>query len=168
MPNTPVWQGMHNSLAGPTDQLQRIESILLKKLHFNSLNEKVFLYFLSERWRKIQFIALNLFQTIEDKRTWDCVKKPFQPIVPLDSAPKDNFLFGFGFIPSSPPLPLAMLWPKKALSFAHFTPNSTLFGVGGEGSLVLGKAELHPREARAWTEPHTKGNVVLYPYEKVW
>ena len=55
----------------------------------------------------------------------------------VDSAPKDNFLFGFGFIPSSPPLPLAMLWPKKALSFAHFAPNSTLFGVGGEGSLVL-------------------------------
>ena len=49
MPNTPVWQGMRNSLAGPTDQLQRIESILLKKLHFNSLNEKVFLFFLSER-----------------------------------------------------------------------------------------------------------------------
>ena len=26
---------------------------------------------------------------------------------------------------------------KKALSFTHFAPNSTLFGVGGEGSLVL-------------------------------
>ena len=36
-----------------------------------------------------------------------------------------------------PPLPLAMLWPKKALIFTHFVPNSTLFGVGGEGSLVL-------------------------------
>ena len=36
-----------------------------------------------------------------------------------------------------PPLPLAMLWPKKALIFSHFAPNSTLFGVGGEGSLVL-------------------------------
>ena len=50
---------------------------------------------------------------MEDKRTWDCVKKPFQAIVPQDSAPKDNFLFGFGFIPSSSPPPLAMLWPIK-------------------------------------------------------
>ena len=82
MPNTPVWQGMRNSLAGLTDQLQRIESILLKKLHFNSSNEKVFLYFWSERWQKIDFIAVNLFQTMEDKRTWDCVKNPFQAIVP--------------------------------------------------------------------------------------
>ena len=30
-PNTPVWQGIRNSLARQTDQLQRIESILLKK-----------------------------------------------------------------------------------------------------------------------------------------
>ena len=30
-----------------------------------------------------------------------------------------------------------MLWPKKALILTHFAPNSTLFGVGGEGSLVL-------------------------------
>ena len=37
--------------------------------------------------------------TMEDKRTWDCVKKPFQAIVPYDSAPKDNLLFAFGFIP---------------------------------------------------------------------
>ena len=41
-PNTPVWQGICNSLARQTDELQRIESILLKKkLHFNSSNEEV-------------------------------------------------------------------------------------------------------------------------------
>ena len=38
---------------------------------------------------------------MEDKRTWECVKKPFQAIVPWDSTSKGNFLFGFGFIPSS-------------------------------------------------------------------
>ena len=30
-PNTPVWQGIRNSLARQTDQLQRIESIFFKK-----------------------------------------------------------------------------------------------------------------------------------------
>ena len=40
-------------------------------------------------------------------------------------------------LPPPPLLPLAMLWPKKALSFTHFAPNSTLFWVGGKGSLVL-------------------------------
>ena len=32
-------------------------------------------------------------------------EKPFQAIVRYDPAPKDNFLFGFGFIPSSPHFP---------------------------------------------------------------
>ena len=70
---------------------------------------------------------------MEEKRTWNCVKKPFQAIVTQDPAPNDNFLFGFGFIPVAPPFPPAMLWPKKPLIFTHFAPNSTLFGVGGEG-----------------------------------
>ena len=29
---------------------------------------------------KFHFIASSQFQTIEDERTWDCVKKPFQVI----------------------------------------------------------------------------------------
>ena len=42
------------------------------------------------------------------------------------------------FVPLLPPPPYpAMLWPKKALIFTHFAQNSTLFGVRGEGSLVL-------------------------------
>ena len=64
-----------------------------------------------------------LSPTMEAKRTWDCVQKPFQVIVTLDSAPNDNFLSGFGFISLSlhppPPRPLlAMLRPKKDL-FPH-------------------------------------------------
>ena len=50
---------------------------------------------------------------MDDKRTWDCVKKPFQAIVPQDSALKDNFLLGFGFIPSSPHLPQQCCGQKK-------------------------------------------------------
>ena len=49
------------------------------------------------------------------KRTWDCVKK--NPL--KDSAPNDNFLIGFGFVAT------------------HVVQNSTLFGVGGEVSLVI-------------------------------
>ena len=51
------------------------------------------------------------------------------------SAPKDNFLFGFGFTPSFPTSPCNVV-AKKALILTRFAPNSTLFGVGGEGSLV--------------------------------
>ena len=72
---------------------------------------------------------------MEDNRTWDCVKKPVEAIVTLDPAPKDNFFVRLRIHPVVRPLPLAMLWPKKALIFTHFAPNSTLFGVGGEGSL---------------------------------
>ena len=72
---------------------------------------------------------------MEDKTTWDCVKKPFQVIVTQDSATNDIFLIGFGLILSSPllPPPLAMLWPKKAVVSTHGAQNSTWFGVGGEG-----------------------------------
>ena len=39
-PNTPVWQGIRNSLALQTDQLQRIESILLKNCTLTGLMKK--------------------------------------------------------------------------------------------------------------------------------
>ena len=68
---------------------------------------------------------------MEDKTTWDCVKKPFQVIVTQDSATNDIFLIGFGFILSSPPP--AMLWPKKAVVSTDGAQNSIWFGVGGEG-----------------------------------
>ena len=43
-PNTPVWQGIRNSLARQTDQLQRIESILLKKKYTLTVLMKKFSY----------------------------------------------------------------------------------------------------------------------------
>ena len=69
-----------------------------------------------------------------DKRTWDCVKIPFQVIIDLLN----------GFIPLSPP-PLLHSPHSHPLSFppmvllsptlisTHGADNSTLFGVGGEG-----------------------------------
>ena len=75
-----------------------------------------------------------------DKRTWECVKKPFQVIVTEDPAPNNNFWFGFRFIPSSPYSPqlcVAKCCGQKALISNHFAQNSTLFGVRGEGRLVL-------------------------------
>ena len=70
---------------------------------------------------------------MEDKTTCNCVKKPFQVIFMQDPAPDDNFLLGFGFIPSSPHSPplLSNVVPKKVLISTHFAQNSTLFGVGG-------------------------------------
>ena len=107
--------------------------------------------------------------TMEDKRTWDflkarfrfarlatstltlstCsmstfVKKPFQVIVTKGSAPNDNFLIGFRFIPSSPPHPPGNVLAKKALFSTHFAQNSTLFRVVGKGvssfTNITGKA----------------------------
>ena len=43
-----------------------------------------------------------------------------------------------------PPLPPVMLWPKKALISTHIAHNSTLFGVGGEKSLILVILSLRP------------------------
>ena len=122
-PNTPVWQGIRNSLARQTDQLQRIDSILLKKLHFNSSNGNVFLYFCSERWRKIHFIALNQFQTMEDKRSWDCVKSPTKQLLRRTLVLMDNFLFNSGFIPSSPTSPSNVVLKKST----HFHPFCSKF-----------------------------------------
>ena len=51
-----------------------------------------------------------------------------------NTAPNDNFLFGFGFISSSPhSTPQQCCGLKLALISTHFAQNSTLFGVGGEG-----------------------------------
>ena len=43
-PNTPVWQGIRNSLARQTDQLQRIESIFFKKNYTLTVLMKKFSY----------------------------------------------------------------------------------------------------------------------------
>ena len=44
-PNTPVWQGIRNSLARQIDQLQRIERILLKNYTLTVLMKKFFYTF---------------------------------------------------------------------------------------------------------------------------
>ena len=44
-PNTPVWQGIRNSLAWQIDQLQRIERILLKNYTLTVLMKKFFYTF---------------------------------------------------------------------------------------------------------------------------
>ena len=78
-------------------------------LHFDSSNTKVFLSLCGERWQKFHFITLNQFQTMEAKRSWDCVQKPLHSTLLLTTI----FLIGFGFIPSSPHSAPAMLWPEK-------------------------------------------------------
>ena len=67
---------------------------------------------------------------MEDKRTWDCVKKkPFHVIVMQDSALHDNFLMGFGFI-VFPPNPPSTVVAKNS---THFHPFCSKFNfVWGE------------------------------------
>ena len=64
-------------------------------------------------------ILVGFQGTMENKRTWDCLKKPLQAIIPWDSAPKDIFFVRLWVHPvappppSHPPSPSAMLWPKS-------------------------------------------------------
>ena len=71
----------------------------------------------------VSFCTSVSITNMGNKRTWDCVKS--------------TLCVQRWAYTVVPPLPVAMLWPKKALIFTHFAPNSTLLGVGGEGSLVL-------------------------------
>ena len=77
------WQRVHNSLVRQTDHQEWSKIILLKTtvLHFDSSNAKVFPSLCGESWQKFHFITLNQFQTMEAKKTRDCVKKVFQGIV---------------------------------------------------------------------------------------
>ena len=72
--------------------------------------------------------------TIEDKRTLDCVNKPFPAIVRQDSAPKDKFSFGFGFVLSSPYLPQQFCGQKST----QFHPFCSKFNFvwGGRGGIA--------------------------------
>ena len=79
-------------------------------------------------------MRLGTRHTIEDNRTWDCVKKPVEAIVTQDPAPKDNFLFGFGFIPSSSHSPQQCCNQKST----HFHPFCAKFNFvwGGRGGVA--------------------------------
>ena len=71
--------------------------------------------------------------------SWDCVKSPSKQLLRTTLLLRTIICSALGSSRRTPPppLPVAMLWPLKALIFTHFAPNSTLFGVGGKGSLVL-------------------------------
>ena len=71
---------------------------------------------------------------MEDKRSWDCVKSPFQAIVMFDPAPKDKFLFGLGFILSSFHFPYNVV----AIKSTHFHPFCSKFNFvwGGRGGVT--------------------------------
>ena len=94
--------------------------------------------------------------TMEDKRTWDflkarcrfarlatcskstCEKKPFQVNA------NDNFLIGFGFIPSSPPPPPRQCFVQKSALFYPFCSKFNFVWGGREGvssfTNITGKA----------------------------
>ena len=60
-----------------------------------------------------------MVRTVEAKRTWGTEEKPFHLIVTQDPAPNDNFLIGFGFIPSLTHSPPNNAVPKKLLKIQH-------------------------------------------------
>ena len=59
----------------------------------------------------VSFCTSVTITYMEDKRTWDCVKSPSKhaQLLRRTLLLKHNFLCNIGFIPSSPPLPVAML-----------------------------------------------------------
>ena len=89
----------------------------------------------SELWTKMTRLlcfgyALIIWPTIGDKRTWDCVKKPFQVI---------DLLYGFIPCPSPPPPHSSQQWcGHKKDSFPPMVLKIQLcLGCEEEGSLVL-------------------------------
>ena len=117
------------------DHQECLKSIFLKTtvLHFDSSNTKVFLSLCSERWQKFHFITLNQFQTMEAKRSWDCVQKP------LHSTPLLTTIFwsALGSSYHPPTLPPALLWPEKDSFPSMVLKIQLCLGWEGEGSLVL-------------------------------
>ena len=73
---------------------------------------------------------------MEDKRTWDYVKSPSKQLLRRTLLLRTIFCSALGSSRRPPTSPSKVV-AKKALIFTHFAPNPTLFGVGGEGSLVL-------------------------------
>ena len=73
---------------------------------------------------------------MEDKRSWDCVKSPSKQLLHRTLLLRTIFCSALGLYHRPPTFPSNVV-TKKTLIFTHFAPNLTLFGVGGEGSLVL-------------------------------
>ena len=75
---------------------------------------------------------------MEDKRTWDCVKKPLQAIIPQDSAPKDIFGSALGSSRRPPPPPTSpsnVVAKKKSTQFHPFCSKFN-FVWGGRGGVA--------------------------------
>ena len=125
--------------------LQELGKPLLSECWLESLNQTVKVWCLST-WL-LRHFRNEKEATMEDKRTWECVKNPSKllsrrtlllttiflsalssyphPPLPHSHAPPTP-------PPPPPPPPPAMFWPPK-----NFPQNSTLFWVGGEGLLGL-------------------------------
>ena len=121
-------------MAGPVVHAVLLQQNVHKKV---SLFPTVFQHYVAiciyELCRYVPLYWLTILFTMVDKRTWDCVKNTFLVIVTQDSAPNDNFFYQFQVYPPTPLPPQCC--GQKALIFTHFAQTSTLFGVGGDGSL---------------------------------
>ena len=115
--------------------LQELGKPLLSECWLESLNQTVKVWCLPT-WL-LRHFRNEKEATMEDKRTWDCVKNPSKLLLLRTLLLTTIFLSALSSyphppLPHSPPPPPAMFWPQK-----NFAQNSTLFWVGGEGSLVL-------------------------------
>ena len=118
--------------------LQELGKPLLSECWLESLNQTVKVWCLSTSL--LRHFRNEKEATMEDKRTWECVKNPSKLLSRRTLLLTTIFLSALSSYPHPelphsrppPPPPPAMFWPPKT-----FTQNSTLFWVGGEGSLGL-------------------------------
>ena len=114
--------------------LQELGKPLLSECWLESLNQTVKVWCLSTSL--LRHFRNEKEATMEDKRTWECVKNPSKLLSRRTLLLTTIFLSALSSYPHPPlphsPPPPAMFWPPKT-----FAQNSTLFWVGGEGSLGL-------------------------------
>ena len=72
---------------------------------------------------------------MQDKRTWDCVKKPLQAIIPQDSAPLGQFCVRLWVHPVVAPTSPSNVVAKKSTQFHPFCSKFN-FVWGGRGGVA--------------------------------
>ena len=114
--------------------LQELGKPLLSECWLESLNQTVKVWCLST-WL-LRHFRNEKEATMEDKRTWECVKNPSKLLSRRTLLLTAIFLSALSSYPH-PPLPHSPPPPSNVLAPKNFAQNSTFFWVEGEGSLVL-------------------------------
>ena len=111
--------------------LQELGKPLLSECWLESLNQTVKVWCLST-WL-LRHFRNEKEATMEDKRTWDCVKNPSKLLLLRTLLPTTIFFIGSKFIPSDPTSPLPLPPPSNVLAPKKFCSKFNFVLGGREG-----------------------------------